>query len=199
LRSLSNVNIRISAKPPTNSSPSYSIPSSPIPPSDSSSIAGSLPLGLQSRPPITVQIPGASTVSLNVNGPLSPPSYQTARSTPLSERPPAAEPSPRSQAPLFPELQFTLSAHPTSARPRQYPALLLHRPRWQCRCPDRRIRSLRSRDRGTPTKLDKSGLDEETVRQGLTDHTKTCTGGRNRPRRQVDDRHAPQKEKGREP
>jgi hypothetical protein len=115
LRSLSNVNIRISAKPPTNSSPSYSIPSSPIPLSDSSSIAGSLPLGLQSRPPITVQIPGASTVSLNVNGLLSPSSYKTARSTPLSQRPPAAEPSPRSQAALFPELQFTLSAHPTSA------------------------------------------------------------------------------------
>jgi hypothetical protein len=88
------INILFSDKPPTPTSFSPSLPS---PPPDSISIVGSLSSTPRFRPTLGIQIPEAS------QGPHSPSSYKTARSTPLTPRPPAVELSPRSPAPLSPE------------------------------------------------------------------------------------------------
>jgi hypothetical protein len=76
------INIRISNKPHTGFSSGYSGPSLPSPP-PASSIVGSLSPTPQFRPTLGIQKPGAS------QGPQSPLYYKTARSTPLTQRPPA--------------------------------------------------------------------------------------------------------------
>lgn len=82
------VNIRISAKPPTNTGPASSLP---IPsPVSSRNVVSSSPTP-QSRS-LTIQIPGGRLLTTS-----------STRPTPLSQRPPAAEPSPKLRAPAFPE------------------------------------------------------------------------------------------------
>ncbi|KAH9955999.1 hypothetical protein BC827DRAFT_819744 [Russula dissimulans] len=104
-----DVNIRITAKPPINISPSPSAPSSPVPPAGSSS-SGSSPLPIvlpPLRPPIMLTIPAQSAE------PLTPSSYRTARTTPLSQRPPAAELSPKTRTPLSPAPPPVLPSQPS--------------------------------------------------------------------------------------
>jgi len=93
-----DINIRITAKRPSNISPNC--PSSPVPPAGSSSSEDSLlPIVLPPlRPPIKLQIPAQSV------GPLTPSSYRTALTTPLSQhqQSPAVELSPKTGTTLSP-------------------------------------------------------------------------------------------------
>ena len=94
-----DINIRIIAKPPSNSGHSYSAPSSPTPQPPCGRGDGSLLpiMHSQSLPPSLHTEISASAPSA---GPPTPSSYGTARNTPLSERSPVAGPSTSISAPL---------------------------------------------------------------------------------------------------
>ncbi|KAH9995269.1 hypothetical protein BJV77DRAFT_1066358 [Russula vinacea] len=102
-----DVNIRISAKPPTqpptNSNPSH--PATSL--SGSSNTVGSLSPTVQPRPPITIRISGAPTRSL------PPSSNNAAQSKFLPQQPRTAEVSKRSLAPRPPEPNSILLTHST--------------------------------------------------------------------------------------
>ena len=102
-----DVNIRISAKPPTqpptNSNPSH--PATSL--SGSSNTVGSLSPTVQPRPPITIRISGAPTRSL------PPSSNSAAQSKFLPQQPRTAGVSKRSLAPRPPEPNSILLTHST--------------------------------------------------------------------------------------
>ncbi|KAH9997998.1 hypothetical protein BJV77DRAFT_982691 [Russula vinacea] len=115
-----DVNIRISAKPPINSAPSHSAPSSPIPPSFPGGSVGSP----SQSGPLTIEIPKPPTLAKASTEPGSPSSCKTAQSTPPSLRLPAAELSPSSPShEPFPVLPTHPTVTPVLALPLIGPAV----------------------------------------------------------------------------